>query len=204
MEVLKFLQQSVIVYQSTRRYIPEDFNLDEISLLTTAFLWRTSLAVGLTNRGHTPAYTSISWVLLPNLRHPFLICPDLTATFQTWFLFIVITLYFCLQWLNFVQWHHIFVYLQYGTHFMSSFWRLEFWGGSYFLGNLCTPVHNIRLPFLVMMPFILCGPKREEIIGDWRIKHNEELRKLYSPNIVQLFKSRSMRWPEQWRVWRRG
>jgi hypothetical protein len=55
-----------------------------------------------------------------------------------------------------------------------------------------------------MMPFILCGSKREEIIGDWRIMHIEELRKLYSPNIVQVFNSRSMRWPGQWRVWRRG
>jgi len=55
-----------------------------------------------------------------------------------------------------------------------------------------------------MMPFILCGSKREEITGDWRIMHNGELRKPYSPKTVQVFKSRSMRWPGKWRVWRRG
>jgi hypothetical protein len=55
-----------------------------------------------------------------------------------------------------------------------------------------------------MMPFILYGSKREEIMRDWRIMHNEELRKLYSPNIVQVFKSRSISWPGQWPVWRRG
>lgn len=87
---------------------------------------------------------------------------------------------------------------------MSSFWPLEILGGSYFGGNLCTPVYNIRLPFLVMMPFILSGPKREEIIRGWRIMHNEDLRKLYLPDIVHVFKSRSMRWPGQWPVWRRG
>jgi len=96
MEVLKSSQKSVTVYQSTRRDIPDDFSLDEVPLLTTAFIWRSSLAIGLTNRSHTPAYTSVSCVLLPDLCHSLLLCPDLTATFQTWFLFIVITLYFCL------------------------------------------------------------------------------------------------------------
>jgi hypothetical protein len=96
MEVVKSLQKSVTVSQSTRRDIPEDFILDEVSLLTTSVLWRSSLAVALTNRDHTPAYTSVSCVLLPDLCHPLLICPDLTTTFQTLFLFIVITFYFCL------------------------------------------------------------------------------------------------------------
>jgi len=73
--VLKSFQKSVTVYQSTRRDIPEDFSVDEVSLLTTAFLWRSSLAVGLTNKGHTSAYTSISCVPLADLRYPFLINP---------------------------------------------------------------------------------------------------------------------------------
>jgi hypothetical protein len=39
------------------------------------------------------------------------------------------------------------------------------------------------------------GPKRDEITGEWRKLHNEELRHLYSlPNIVRAVKSRRMRW----------
>jgi hypothetical protein len=39
------------------------------------------------------------------------------------------------------------------------------------------------------------GPKRDEMTGEWRKLHNEELNDLYSlPNIVRVVKSR-MRWP---------
>ena len=39
------------------------------------------------------------------------------------------------------------------------------------------------------------GPKRDEVTGEWRKLHNEELRYLYSlPNIVRVAKSRRMRW----------
>jgi len=38
------------------------------------------------------------------------------------------------------------------------------------------------------------GPKRDEVTGEWRKMHNEELNNLYSPNIVRVVKSRRMRW----------
>jgi hypothetical protein len=39
------------------------------------------------------------------------------------------------------------------------------------------------------------GPKRDEVIGERRKLHNEELRDLYSlPNIVRVVKSRRMGW----------
>jgi hypothetical protein len=39
------------------------------------------------------------------------------------------------------------------------------------------------------------GPKRDEVTGEWRKVHNEELRDLYpSPSIIKIIKSRWMRW----------
>jgi len=39
------------------------------------------------------------------------------------------------------------------------------------------------------------GPRREEVTGEWRRLHNEELNDLYSsPNILRVMKSRRMRW----------
>jgi hypothetical protein len=36
------------------------------------------------------------------------------------------------------------------------------------------------------------GLKSDEVTGEWRKRHNEELRDLYSPSIVRVIKSR--RW----------
>jgi hypothetical protein len=41
----------------------------------------------------------------------------------------------------------------------------------------------------------MSGPKRDEMVGDWRKLHNEELHNLYSsPSIIRMMKSRRMRW----------
>ena len=39
------------------------------------------------------------------------------------------------------------------------------------------------------------GAKRDEVTGEWRKLHNEELNDLYcSPDIVRVIKSRKMEW----------
>ena len=39
------------------------------------------------------------------------------------------------------------------------------------------------------------GPRRDEVMGEWRRLHSEELNDLYcSPNVVRVIKSRRMRW----------
>jgi hypothetical protein len=39
------------------------------------------------------------------------------------------------------------------------------------------------------------GPKRDEVTGEWRKLHSEELHNLYSsPDITRQIKSRRMRW----------
>jgi hypothetical protein len=47
------------------------------------------------------------------------------------------------------------------------------------------------------------GPKRDEVTGEWRKMHNEELHDLYSwPSIIRVIKARRMRWA--WHVARMG
>ena len=42
---------------------------------------------------------------------------------------------------------------------------------------------------------VVSWAKRDEVTGEWRKLHNEELSDLYSlPNIVRVVKSRRMRW----------
>jgi hypothetical protein len=41
----------------------------------------------------------------------------------------------------------------------------------------------------------IMGPKRDEVTGEWRKRHNEELHDLYSPSVLRMIKSR-MRWAE--------
>jgi hypothetical protein len=58
------------------------------------------------------------------------------------------------------------------------------------------------------------GSKRDEVTGQWKILHTENLYDLYSsPNIIRVIKSRRMRWAghvarmgdrtDAYRVWRR-
>jgi hypothetical protein len=42
------------------------------------------------------------------------------------------------------------------------------------------------------------GPKRDEVVGEWRRLHNKELYALYSsPNIIKVIKSGRIRWAGQ-------
>jgi hypothetical protein len=39
------------------------------------------------------------------------------------------------------------------------------------------------------------GPTRDEVTGEWRKLHNEELHDLYSsPSVIRIIKARMMRW----------
>jgi hypothetical protein len=41
----------------------------------------------------------------------------------------------------------------------------------------------------------ILGPKRDDVTGEWRKLHNEELRDLYSsPSMIRIIKPRRMRW----------
>jgi hypothetical protein len=38
------------------------------------------------------------------------------------------------------------------------------------------------------------GPKRDDVTGEWRKLHNEELHDLYSPTVLRVINSRRIRW----------
>ena len=43
----------------------------------------------------------------------------------------------------------------------------------------------------------ICGRRRDEVTGEWRRLHNEELNDLYcSPDIVRVIKLRRIRWED--------
>jgi hypothetical protein len=50
------------------------------------------------------------------------------------------------------------------------------------------------------------GPKRDEMTGEWRKLHNEELHDFYSSlNIIRIIKARKIRWAgHEARVWEKG
>ena len=62
--------------------------------------------------------------------------------------------------------------------------------------KLVNTLNFIKLLILYSMVLRrIFGPRRDEITGEWRRLHNEELNDFYSsPNIVRVIKSRRMRW----------
>ena len=70
--------------------------------------------------------------------------------------------------------------------FPVSIWLHISWG------NL-SMVHFYTLVHVILKRIF--GPKREQVTGEWRKLHNEELNVLYSsPNIVWVIKLRRIRW----------
>jgi hypothetical protein len=54
--------------------------------------------------------------------------------------------------------------------------------------------HRLRV-FENRVPRRIFGPKRDDVTGEWRKLHSEELHILYSsPNIIRQIKSSRMRW----------
>jgi hypothetical protein len=59
-----------------------------------------------------------------------------------------------------------------------------------------TDEHGLRV-FENRVQRRIFGVKRDEVTGEWRKLHSEDLRDLYSsPSIIRIFRSRRMRWGE--------
>jgi uncharacterized membrane protein len=59
--------------------------------------------------------------------------------------------------------------------------------------TIILPEHRLRV-FENRVLRRIFGPKRDEVTGEWRKLHNEELHNLYSsPDIIRQVKSRRMR-----------
>jgi hypothetical protein len=58
-------------------------------------------------------------------------------------------------------------------------------------------ISSFVVGFFTHIIYFLFGPKRDEVTGDWRKLHNEELHDLYSsPSIIRIMKSTRIRWAE--------
>jgi hypothetical protein len=63
------------------------------------------------------------------------------------------------------------------------------------LGSLTLKEEHRLKVFVNRVLTRMFGPKREEVVGNWRRLHNEELHNLYtSQNIMRVIKSRRMIW----------
>jgi hypothetical protein len=63
------------------------------------------------------------------------------------------------------------------------------------LTNFLTLREEHRLKVFENRVVRIFGPKIDEVTGEWRKLHNEELHTFYfSPNIIREIKSRRMRW----------
>ena len=90
---------------------------------------------------------------------------------------------------------HTYIILQEVSIFFKFILWVQFWCVFVFV-CVCVCVCPLRLRVFVNRVLrLVLGPKRDEVTGELRKLHNEQLSDLYSlPNIVRVVKSRIMRW----------